>query len=256
MSEDQRIVFMELMADSLRISNRPNLFNWLQGSFQYLLNHEVMIFGVKLENDDDYSFGYSAITRYFTDNHFNESVKKADGVINKAIKRWNDMRLPLFYCNTQTAADYNNFSVQSIDETIMQATELKNFVVHGYGDDYSKVSTLVVFARISGKLNAIQAQFLELIMPHLHCALVRIFTHKANYPIQLNKELKRITDRESEILQWVQKGKTNWEISTILSISPLTVKNHVQNILRKLDVKSRGQAAVKATKLGLIDIMR
>lgn len=255
MSEDQRIVFMELMADSLRISNRPNLFNWLQGNFQYLLNHEVMIFGVKLENDDDYRFEYSAITRYFTDNHFIESVKKADGVINQAIKHWNDMRLPLFYCNALATADYNNFSVQGINNAILQASELKNFVVHGFGDDHSKVSTVVVFARIGGKLNATQAQFLELIMPHLHCALVRIFTTKGNYSLQPNKGLKKITDRESEILQWVQMGKTNWEISTILAISPLTVKNHVQNILRKLDVKNRGQAAAMATKLGLIEMM-
>jgi len=254
MSEDQRIVFMELMAESLRISNRPNLFNWLQGNFQYLLNHEIMIFGVKLENDDDYSFEYSASTRYFKDTHFNESVKKADGVIHRAVKRWNDIRLPLFYCNTLDAADYSKFSVQRIDESIMQTTELKNFVVHGFGDDYSKVSTLVVFARISGKLNAIHAQFLELIMPHLHCALVRIITTKANYTIQPNKSSKKITERELEILRWVQMGKTNWEISTILAISPLTVKNHVQNILRKLDAQNRGQAAAKATKLGLIDM--
>ena len=145
MSEDQRTVFMELISDSLRISNRPNLFNWLQGNFQYLLNHEIMIFGVKLENDDDYSFEYSASTRYFKDNHFNESVKKADGVINQAIRRWDQMRLPLFYCNTLYDTDYNNFSVQRIDEATMQSTELKNFVLHGFGDDYSRVSSLVVF---------------------------------------------------------------------------------------------------------------
>jgi DNA-binding CsgD family transcriptional regulator len=49
-------------------------------------------------------------------------------------------------------------------------------------------------------------------------------------------------------------GKTNWEISTILNISPTTVKNHVQNIIRKLGVENRGQAAVKALNLGLISI--
>jgi transcriptional regulator EpsA len=255
MSDDQRIVLMDLMAESLRINNRSNLFNWVQGNFQYLLNHEIMIFGVKLENDDYYSFEYSASTRYFKVTHFNESVKEADGVINQAIKRWNDMRLPLFYCNTLVTADYNKYSVQRIDESILQNTELKNFVVHGFGDDYSKVSTLVVFARISGIFNAIQAHFLELIMPHLHCALVRIFTTKANYTIQPSKRLNKITERELEILRWVQMGKTNWEISTILAISPLTVKNHVQNILRKLDAQNRGQAAAKATKLGLIDMM-
>jgi DNA-binding NarL/FixJ family response regulator len=37
-----------------------------------------------------------------------------------------------------------------------------------------------------------------------------------------------------------------------MEISPLTIKNHVQNILRKMDVENRGQAASKALKMGLI----
>ena len=65
-----------------------------------------------------------------------------------------------------------------------------------------------------------------------------------------------MTKRESEILQWLHMGKTNWEISSILDISQLTVKNHVQNILRKLDVQNRSQAAVKAAKLGLIKMLK
>ena len=52
----------------------------------------------------------------------------------------------------------------------------------------------------------------------------------------------------------MHKGKTNLEISVILDISPLTVKNHVQNILRKLNVQNRNHAAVKASKLGLVQL--
>lgn len=62
-----------------------------------------------------------------------------------------------------------------------------------------------------------------------------------------------MTEREIEILTWVQEGKSNQEIGDILCISPLTVKNHVQKILRKLDVKNRAQAVSKATAMRLID---
>ena len=54
-----------------------------------------------------------------------------------------------------------------------------------------------------------------------------------------------LSAREAEILQWVAMGKTNPEIGAILNISSFTVKNHVQRILRKLDVSSRTQAVGK-----------
>lgn len=51
-----------------------------------------------------------------------------------------------------------------------------------------------------------------------------------------------MSDRELEIMHWVEMGKTNQEIGTILDISAFTVKNHLQRIFKKLDVYSRAQA--------------
>ena len=50
----------------------------------------------------------------------------------------------------------------------------------------------------------------------------------------------------------MREGKSNQEIGTILGISPLTVKNHVQKILKKLRVQNRAQAVGKAIALRLI----
>jgi DNA-binding CsgD family transcriptional regulator len=61
-----------------------------------------------------------------------------------------------------------------------------------------------------------------------------------------------ITSREIEILQWVRDGKSNHEIGDILAISPLTVKNHVQKILKKLKVQNRAQAVARGISLQLI----
>ncbi len=52
----------------------------------------------------------------------------------------------------------------------------------------------------------------------------------------------RLTLRESEVLTFVRIGKTNIEISMILGISPNTVKNHLKNIFKKLNVVNRAQA--------------
>jgi DNA-binding NarL/FixJ family response regulator len=54
---------------------------------------------------------------------------------------------------------------------------------------------------------------------------------------------ERLTKREREIGRLVMRGLTNREIARELVIEPATVKNHVHQILRKLDVQRRGQAA-------------
>ncbi len=51
-----------------------------------------------------------------------------------------------------------------------------------------------------------------------------------------------MTERELQIMRWVEMGKTNPEIGSILNISAFTVKNHLQRIFKKLDVYSRAQA--------------
>lgn len=57
-----------------------------------------------------------------------------------------------------------------------------------------------------------------------------------------------ITNREAETLYWIVRGKEYTEIAEILRIAPLTAKKHVENLLVKLDVKSRSQAAALAVQ--------
>jgi NarL family two-component system response regulator LiaR len=62
-----------------------------------------------------------------------------------------------------------------------------------------------------------------------------------------------LTDRETEVLRLLAQGKANKEIAQILSIGEKTVKTHVSNILSKLNVTSRTQAALYAAKIGLVE---
>lgn len=63
-----------------------------------------------------------------------------------------------------------------------------------------------------------------------------------------------LTEREMEILKLIVDGHTNREIATALFISEKTVKNHVTNLLRKLNLADRTQAAVYAIRNGLVAI--
>lgn len=68
-----------------------------------------------------------------------------------------------------------------------------------------------------------------------------------------DSELFVLSDRESEILDLVAKGLRNKEIATQLSIAEKTVKNHVSNILKALQVNSRTEAAMKAVKSRMVE---
>jgi len=62
-----------------------------------------------------------------------------------------------------------------------------------------------------------------------------------------------LTERETEVLRQLALGYSNKEIAQHLSIGEKTVKTHVSNILSKLNVVSRTQAALYAVRLGLVD---
>jgi DNA-binding NarL/FixJ family response regulator len=61
-----------------------------------------------------------------------------------------------------------------------------------------------------------------------------------------------LTERELEVLRLIAKGATNREIAEELVISEGTVKNHISNILVRLNVRDRTQAAIYARDHGLL----
>jgi two-component system NarL family response regulator len=61
-----------------------------------------------------------------------------------------------------------------------------------------------------------------------------------------------LTSRELEVLRQIVDGKSNKEIANVLSISEATVKSHINNILSKLGVSDRTQAATRALQRGIV----
>jgi DNA-binding NarL/FixJ family response regulator len=61
-----------------------------------------------------------------------------------------------------------------------------------------------------------------------------------------------LSERELDVLRLIANGKDNSEIAEALHISPKTVKNHISNILMKLQIENRIQAAVYAVRSGIV----
>jgi DNA-binding NarL/FixJ family response regulator len=78
---------------------------------------------------------------------------------------------------------------------------------------------------------------------------IRASSHQPQIESTIRSEL---SDREIEVLKLIANGKDNAMIAAELHISPKTVKNHISNILMKLQIENRIQAAVYAVRSGIV----
>jgi len=77
---------------------------------------------------------------------------------------------------------------------------------------------------------------------------------KINGELDNQAKHNKLTKREVEVLKLITQGLLNKEIADELCISEKTVKNHVSNIFKKIEVSDRTQAAVYAIKNNIVDI--
>lgn len=77
----------------------------------------------------------------------------------------------------------------------------------------------------------------------------------ADKGIEYRKPLHLLTKRECQVLQLLADGKSNRAVAETLYISEKTVKNHVSNILQKMNVNDRTQAVVSAIRKGWVEVM-
>jgi NarL family two-component system response regulator LiaR len=85
----------------------------------------------------------------------------------------------------------------------------------------------------------------------LHPAIARKVLQELSGPCERPPTPDPLTPRETEVLHWVAEGLENREIAEKLVISEATVRTHVSNILSKLHLASRTQAALYALREGL-----
>jgi DNA-binding NarL/FixJ family response regulator len=93
-----------------------------------------------------------------------------------------------------------------------------------------------------------------LLHPAIASRVIKEFSRISNQRAADLEVFSQLTDREREVLKLVAEGKRNKDIADELFISEKTVKNHISNILFKLQANDRTEAAIYAAKHGLIDL--
>ena len=253
LSDRDREYLVRAIESALHVRKRHQFFLWAQGQFRGVLPHEVLA-AIRLDKNDQLKQIEFFHGRLLDEQQQEALCHPAQGLAIRLARLCNDQGGPLLLSAaahhggegrsppTELAIDFDRCAVEN---ALVCTTD---GIVGGQ-------FAFILFDLEDGPSYR-QAYFLQLMLPHLQVALMRL--HGADggaTDLNLGPGKPLITKREVEILRLVQRGSSNHEIGAALGISPLTVKNHTQKIFRKLKVQNRAHAVSRGIALRVLDSM-
>jgi transcriptional regulator EpsA len=245
--EDQEHL-VSVINNSLRVVNMHHFFSWSQGAIQLLLPHEILVCGVATGAALPMRFARFSSSRYFDDMRFLEVCHPVEGLLPRMISHSNETG---HACMLGTGAPQ-----RYCDEALLpllERSELRSAAADGLRGLDGRLKSYFCFSRVEIPLGSRVEYLLQLLVPFLHATFSRVLSNEepdASMHGLQNPPL--VTAREVQILNYIKLGKTNQQIAEALALSPLTVKNHVQKILRKLNASNRGHAVALAINSGVL----
>ncbi|WP_342617527.1 XrtB/PEP-CTERM-associated transcriptional regulator EpsA [Rhodoferax sp. GW822-FHT02A01] len=233
---------------ALTIANRPQFYLWAQGALQGFIPHETVYcaFG----DMDSMQFRFETFSRSPRKVLQKGGTDPVKDLLPHVVDDWLRYgRQPRVYCPTSTEQVGRR---QLISD--MKKLQLGPAVAHGPSEVQGHFGSFFLFAGMPHSPGPRDIHLLHLFMPYLHMVLYRVLGRQTDGVGSASEVLPSamFSKREIQVLHWIKNGKTNLEISQILEISQPTVKCHVQNIMRKLNVTNRAQAVGKSATLRLV----
>jgi len=235
---------------SLRVHARHHLFGWTQGMLQSLLKHELLVCALRSTRPTSYQVDCFA-SPWIDPERVSEVFQRDAAFVGHLVSQWVEGEFRPIVCSAGSGVPL----ARGAFAAELQRLRTDSVIAHGTYDSLGKPVSLFVLAAMPADLGPEQAFLLELVVPFLHLAWIRTQLGGALEDRSATAQsVDPLSAREKEILRWIHLGKSNFEIGTILGISPLTVKNHVQKILRKLNAQNRTHAVGRALELRILDI--
>ena len=154
--------------------------------------------------------------------------------------------------------------IEATRRIVRDSPNIRVLVVTMFEDDSSVLAAMRAGARgyvLKGATHAEMARAIRAVgegeaifSPAIAARLMEFFA--SFRPAAMPQVFPELSDREREVLDLVAQGHKNPAIATRLVLSPKTVRNHVTNILSKLQVADRGEAMLRARDAGLGRDMR
>lgn len=166
---------------------------------------------------------------------------RAGSVDCSPLRQWLSARVPVI------VRDVARLLPAALREPLASHTARHALALHGQLDSTGTRGLVFCFGKIPAVAIASCERALQVVTPYLYSAMARSFWSP---PRSVN--VRPLTAREIEVIEWMFYGKTNEEIAELLDISVYTVKNHVQKILLKLSASNRTQAVLRAEEAGIV----
>jgi len=248
---------VRLLEASAQVRRRHQFFGWIQTHWKELLPHAVVSCGT-----------YQRSRRSLTFDLFNSVVLEplltaelGDGrseLLRSALDAWVSQRTRAMVLDAAALVATPQLRRAVVDAGLGQ------MMVHGVSRPQrpSEVESFFVLSEPHRAVGQRELLCLEMLLPCLHATYLRVQATEREMgikevgpkpPARSGGRLP-LTERERQILACVREGKSNPQIGSMLGISALTAKNHVQNILRKLGAANRAQAVAKAGTLGALQL--
>lgn len=254
-SADQIESIVRVAESAMDVRRRYQFFVWTRSNLQALLPHQLAVCGAYARANRDLLF--EAFNSVALPGDLLEALVDARAALMQQLQgRWIDQRCKAMIIPVDSLLG----DVVAPIRAYLQAAGYKELLVHGVSRPQrpSELESFFIFADSNASFVPQQRMLLDLLMPHLHATWLRVQATErevSESPMRMQSSSKLVhgvTEREREILTWVREGKSNQQIGEQLGISALTVKNHVQKILRKLGAANRAQAVARAMTMNLL----
>ena len=247
LDETRRYQFTEAVEASISVTSRQQFFVWTQSAVQGLVPHEILICGVREYGSPGVTLHHFSASRYFRQPQFEAVSDPTHGLVPTltGMAGWAD---GVVLC--PKAGDAATGCKLAL---LVSNNELRNLAARLVPATDGSVAAVYGFSRLGLALDANLCHAVEMLVPHLHHAFMRVLQNeREQQQASAPREERVVTRRQQEILLLIKDGKTNSEIATLLACSQWTVKNHIQNILRRLGTSSRAHAISRAMSLGIL----
>lgn len=150
--------------------------------------------------------------------------------------------------------------IQAIREIKAQMPDVRILVLTSFAEDahvFPAIEAGALGFMLKDTTSATLIQAIHIVYrdePSLHPTVARKLMAARTQKAQKDEQVEPLTNREQQILALLAKGLTNQSIADQLVLSELTVRTHVSNILAKLNLENRTQAALYALRHGMADL--